>query len=55
MDKYSKILMPENNMGQLMMRLGGEFNEKIVGFHKVTGTPFKEVEIEEKILSILES
>ncbi len=55
MNKYSKILVPENNMGQMYLRLGGEFNDKLIPFNKNTGTPFKEKEIEEKILEILNS
>lgn len=48
--KFEKILVPENNLGQLSKILSMQLVRKIESFNKITGRPFKKFEIEEKIL-----
>ena len=51
---FETIFIPENNMGQLLLLIRGEFEGvHAVGFHKVKGQPFKIREIEEKIKELL--
>jgi 2-oxoglutarate ferredoxin oxidoreductase subunit alpha len=52
--RYKKVLVPELNMGQLLLLLRGYFNIDAVGLNKVQGRPFLVSEIEEKIVAILE-
>jgi 2-oxoglutarate ferredoxin oxidoreductase subunit alpha len=52
--KYSKILVPENNLGHLVKMLRYEFLVDATGYNKVQGNPFRAAEIEEKILEMLE-
>jgi 2-oxoglutarate ferredoxin oxidoreductase subunit alpha len=51
--KYKKVLIPENNMGQLLLLIRGEFLVDAEGLHRITGRPFMIAEIEEKILSMV--
>lgn len=50
---YKHVLLPELNLGQLRRILRSEFLLDIKGLNKVAGQPFKTVEIEEKILDII--
>jgi 2-oxoglutarate ferredoxin oxidoreductase subunit alpha len=43
--KFKRILIPELNLGQLLLLIKGKFGADAVGFNKVTGTPFKESEL----------
>ncbi len=52
MDAYPKILVPENNLGQLAIRLGEIAERPLEKYNRVTGTPFREDEIEKKILEL---
>jgi 2-oxoglutarate ferredoxin oxidoreductase subunit alpha len=48
--RYERILVPELNMGQLLLLLRGRFGmSSIVGLHKVNGRPFTISEIARKI------
>ena len=47
--KFRKILVPEINLGQLVMVLRAEFLIPAVGLNKVQGLPFRAEEIEMKI------
>lgn len=49
---YSKILVPEINMGNLVKMLRYEYLVDAIGFNKVQGHPFKAAEIEAKILEM---
>jgi 2-oxoglutarate ferredoxin oxidoreductase subunit alpha len=51
--RFKKVLIPENNMGQLLLLIRGEFLVDAVGLHRVTGRPFAIAEVEEKILELL--
>jgi 2-oxoglutarate ferredoxin oxidoreductase subunit alpha len=51
---FDRVLVPEMNLGQLLMILRSRFLVDAVGLHKVTGQPFKVSEIEEKIDALLE-
>lgn len=48
--KFKKILLPELNMGQLIVLLRNQFpGHQFVGYHKVQGQPFKSAELMEEI------
>ena len=51
--KYKHIICPEINMGQLSKLLRQEFLIEIESFNKIQGLPFKSLEIESKIESII--
>jgi 2-oxoglutarate ferredoxin oxidoreductase subunit alpha len=51
--RYKKILVPELNMGQLLLLLRGYFNIDAIGLNKVQGRPFLVSELEEKITALL--
>jgi 2-oxoglutarate ferredoxin oxidoreductase subunit alpha len=51
--RYSQVLVPEMNMGQLSMLLRAKFLVDAQGFNKIQGQPFKQAEIEAKIEEIL--
>jgi 2-oxoglutarate ferredoxin oxidoreductase subunit alpha len=52
--RYKKVLIPENNMGQLLLLIRGQFLVDAVGLHRVTGRPFMISEVEEKILELVD-
>jgi 2-oxoglutarate ferredoxin oxidoreductase subunit alpha len=52
---YSKILIPELNRGHLLRLIRAEFLVDAVGLSKVTGQPFRSVEIAEKAMEMLDS
>ncbi|MGK5087705.1 2-oxoacid:acceptor oxidoreductase subunit alpha [Bdellovibrionota bacterium FG-2] len=52
--KYKKVLIPENNMGQLWFMLRGEFLMDFERYSKVQGQPFRADEIEAKVRTLLE-
>lgn len=54
MNSFPKVVVPENNMGQLWMRLGSVSNKPLHKFNRITGTPFQELEMERKLLNLLE-
>ena len=51
--RYDRILVPEMNMGQLVMVLRAKFLVDAQGYNKIQGKPFKQSEIERKIEEIL--
>src|SRR5215469_5970079 len=51
--RYRQILVPEMNLGQLLMLLRAKFLVDVQGYNKIQGQPFKQVEIEAKIEEIL--
>src|ERR1700741_2510328 len=53
MGRYHQILVPEMNLGQLLMLLRAKFLVDAQGYNKIQGQPFKQVEIEAKIEEIL--
>jgi 2-oxoglutarate ferredoxin oxidoreductase subunit alpha len=52
--RFDKVLIPENNMGQLTLLVRGKYLVDAVGFHRITGRPFTISEVEEKILEMVE-
>jgi 2-oxoglutarate ferredoxin oxidoreductase subunit alpha len=52
--RYKKVLIPENNMGQLQLLIRGEFLVDAVGLHRVTGRPFAISEVESKIMEMVD-
>ena len=51
--KYKKVLLPENNTGQLHFKIRGDYLIDTIPLNKVQGQPFRIDEIEAKIRSIL--
>ncbi len=47
--KFDKVLVPEMNMGQLLLLLRAKFCIPAVGLNKVEGQPFQIEEVEQKI------
>ncbi|HEU0075040.1 MAG TPA: 2-oxoacid:acceptor oxidoreductase subunit alpha [Dehalococcoidia bacterium] len=52
--RFDKVLIPENNMGQLSLLIRGKYLVDAVGLHRVTGRPFMIQEIEDKILEMVD-
>jgi 2-oxoglutarate/2-oxoacid ferredoxin oxidoreductase subunit alpha len=52
--RYKKILVPEMNMGQLVMILRAKFLVDAQSYGKIQGKPFKQSEIEDKIEELLD-
>jgi 2-oxoglutarate ferredoxin oxidoreductase subunit alpha len=50
---FKRIFIPEMNMGQLKTIIQSTFIVPVIGLNKVQGKPFKAVEIEEKMLELL--
>ncbi|MGD9327934.1 MAG: 2-oxoacid:acceptor oxidoreductase subunit alpha [Cyclobacteriaceae bacterium] len=50
---FKRIFIPEMNMGQLKTIIQSTYLVPVIGMHKVQGKPFKAIEIEEKILELL--
>jgi 2-oxoglutarate/2-oxoacid ferredoxin oxidoreductase subunit alpha len=53
LSRYQKVLIPENNMGQLDLLIRGKFLIDAEGLHRVTGRPFTIQEVEDKILEMV--
>ncbi len=51
--RFSKILIPELNRGQLWRLIRSEFLINAISFSKVQGQPIKSLEIEAKIMEVL--
>ncbi len=51
--RFKQVLVPELNLGQLLLILRGQFNREFIGFNKIQGKPFKVREIQEKIEELL--
>lgn len=51
--RYDKVLVPENNLGQLNMRLRSEFLVDTKSCHTIQGRPFTSIEIENEIRKVL--
>jgi 2-oxoglutarate ferredoxin oxidoreductase subunit alpha len=54
MERYKHVLVPEMNMGQLILVLRAKYLVDAQGFNKIQGRPFKQSEIESKIEEILD-
>jgi 2-oxoglutarate ferredoxin oxidoreductase subunit alpha len=51
--RYKHVLVPEMNMGQLVMVLRAKYLVDAQGYNKIQGRPFKQSEIENKIEEII--
>jgi 2-oxoglutarate/2-oxoacid ferredoxin oxidoreductase subunit alpha len=51
--RYKKVLVPEMNMGQLLMILRAKYLIDAKGLNKIQGKPFKQAEIESKIKEMI--
>ena len=47
--RYRKVLVPEMNLGQLLLLVRGRFLVDAVGYNQVRGLPFKAAELEAAI------
>ncbi|MGA8144564.1 MAG: 2-oxoacid:acceptor oxidoreductase subunit alpha [Candidatus Acidiferrales bacterium] len=54
LNRFKHVLVPEMNMGQLLMVLRAKYLVDAQGYNKIQGKPFKQSEIEQKIDEILE-
>src|SRR5467141_1027769 len=52
--RYKKVLVPELNMGQLLLLLRAKYLVDAVGLNKIQGRPFKQSELEQKIEEMLD-
>jgi 2-oxoglutarate ferredoxin oxidoreductase subunit alpha len=52
--RFKKVLIPENNMGQLVLLIRGKYLVDAEGYHRVTGRPFTISEVEAKILEMVD-
>jgi 2-oxoglutarate ferredoxin oxidoreductase subunit alpha len=52
--RYSKVLIPEMNLGQLAMLIRAKYLVDAVGFDKVNGMPFKAAELADVIAATIE-
>jgi len=52
--RYDRVLVPEMNMGQLLMVLRAKYLVDAVGYNKIQGKPFKQSELEHKIEEFFE-
>jgi len=52
--RYDKVLVPEMNMGQLVMLLRAKYLVDAHAYNKIQGKPFKKSEIENKIEELLD-
>jgi 2-oxoglutarate ferredoxin oxidoreductase subunit alpha len=50
---FKRIFIPEMNMGQLKTIIQSTYMVPVIGMHKVQGKPFKAIEIEYKILELV--
>jgi 2-oxoglutarate ferredoxin oxidoreductase subunit alpha len=53
LEKYSKVIVPEMNLGQLSMLLRSQYLKDIIGYNMVRGLPFTTAEIMEASMEVL--
>jgi len=53
--RFERVLIPEMNLGQLLMLVRARYLVDAVGLHQITGRPFKIREIEEKVNELARS
>jgi 2-oxoglutarate ferredoxin oxidoreductase subunit alpha len=53
LQRYKHVLVPEMNMGQLVLVLRAKYLVDAQGFNKIQGKPFKQSELEAKIEEVL--
>ncbi len=55
LSSFEKILIPEMNLGQLLVLVRSRFLVDAIGLNKIQGKPFTESEIRDRVLELLES
>jgi len=50
--RYRRVLIPENNTGQLALLIQGRFLREVIQLNKIQGQPFKESEVLDKIREV---
>lgn len=53
LEQYSKVIVPEMNLGQLSMLLRSQYLKDIIGYNMVRGLPFTTAEIMEAAMEVL--
>lgn len=53
LQSYSKVIVPEMNLGQLAMLLRSQFLKDVIGYNMVRGLPFTTAEIVEAAMQVL--
>ena len=51
---YRRVLVPEVNMGQLLLLIRARFLIDAIGYDRVRGKPFRIAEIEDEVLRLLD-
>jgi 2-oxoglutarate/2-oxoacid ferredoxin oxidoreductase subunit alpha len=51
--RYKTVLVPELNMGQLLWLLRAKYLVNAIGLNKIQGRPFKQSELEQKIVELV--
>jgi 2-oxoglutarate ferredoxin oxidoreductase subunit alpha len=52
--RYDKVLIPENNLGQLRLLIRGRYLVDAVGLNIVSGRPFSISQVEDRVLDLLD-
>jgi 2-oxoglutarate ferredoxin oxidoreductase subunit alpha len=52
---YSKVVVPEINLGQLALLLRGRYLVDVIGYNRVRGLPFKAAELQDVIQDVINS
>jgi len=55
LQRFERIVVPELNLGQLRWLLQARYLRPIISIGKVQGKPFKSVELEEKLMALLQN
>ncbi|MBI3430474.1 MAG: 2-oxoacid:acceptor oxidoreductase subunit alpha [Actinobacteria bacterium] len=53
LESYSKVIVPEMNLGQLAMLLRSQFLKDVIGYNMVRGLPFTTAEIVQATMEVL--
>ena len=53
LEKYSRVIVPEMNLGQLSILLRSQYLKDIIGYNMVRGLPFTTAEIMEAAMEVL--
>ncbi|MGH3380687.1 MAG: 2-oxoacid:acceptor oxidoreductase subunit alpha, partial [Actinoallomurus sp.] len=52
---YSRVVVPEINLGQLALLLRGRYLVDVIGYNRVRGLPFKAAELQDVIQDVINS
>ena len=53
LEQYSKVIVPEMNLGQLAMLLRSQFLKDVIGYNMIRGLPFTTAEIVQATMEVL--